>query len=348
MIFLNIFLWPFSFLYLLVTTIRNGFYDLGWCKRYTLPVAVVCIGNLKAGGTGKTPLTLFILQHVAHRYKTAVLSRGYGRTTKGFILASEQDTAQTIGDEPLQCYRHADGVYQVAVCEDRVEGVTQLLKHFPETELILLDDGFQHRRLNRDLDIVLTEYGDPFFRDWLLPLGRLREARSGAARAGAVVVTKCPVTVNKDFFASNISAYTKAPVYYSSILYGSLKNAHTERSLAPQDEVVLLSGIANPLPLYQYLKEQAVVVHHAVYKDHYRYTTEDLAQAEEIRAAHTHGIVVVTEKDWVKILPYITQQLDLYRNWYYLPVAIDLNEHHTFITQVDTTINQRLSALKNK
>ena len=222
--FLRVLLWPFSVLYHGLTALRNRLFDSGWLQS-TQPRGVFClgVGNLSVGGTGKTPLTAWLLAHLRPRYRVATLSRGYGRRTRGFRLANAADTAETLGDEPLQLYRTCGG--PVAVAEDRAAGVAGLLALSPPPQLVLLDDAFQHRRLRPHLQLLLTDFSQPFYRDSLLPAGRLRESRHGAARADAVLVTKCPENLSflqKETMTRHIRAYAgrQTPVFFTGIRYG--------------------------------------------------------------------------------------------------------------------------------
>ncbi|WP_238379380.1 tetraacyldisaccharide 4'-kinase [Cytophaga hutchinsonii] len=346
-IFLKILLLPFSLLYGGITAIRNYAYDKGWYKSYTLPVAVVCVGNIKAGGTGKTPFTQLLLQQFAGKYKTAVLSRGYGRKTKGFVLATAASTSAEIGDEPLQLYTHAQGVYAVAVCEDRVAGVEKLLQLIPDLKLVILDDGFQHRRINRDVNILLTEYQAPFYADWVLPAGRLREFRNGATRADAVVVTKTPAHAAL-LKTDNILRHTaKAiPVLYTTIEYGATRNEDGNYTWQPNEKAVLVTGIANPQPLVQYLNSRHIdIIKQFEFKDHYSYTLRDIQQMLDYQNANDGVKIVMTEKDWVKVVP-LLRELNLSKGWYYVPIQIGIySDQQQLLNTVETKIIDRLNRL---
>jgi len=349
-IFLKIILGPFSLLYWIVLSFRNWCYDTNLFKSYEVPVAVVCVGNIKAGGTGKTPFTQYLLDHYSCIYKTAVLSRGYGRKTKGFILADIQSTAEQIGDEPLQILQHSHGNYAVAVCEDRVEGVTQLLNYIPDLQLVILDDGFQHRKIKRDVNILLTEYQKPFFVDYLLPLGLLRESRKGAKRADVLVVTKTPSSERiSDFNKKNLQKYLQqeTPVFYTGIEYKNICNAQINRGLSQNDQVILITGIANPEPLVTYIKKKATIIEHVSCKDHYSYRLSDIQKLKSIRINAPNAIILTTEKDWVKLFPLISKEENL-DDWYYLPIGLNLYaEKESLFSAIDKRINKRLNNLLN-
>ena len=349
MIFLKILLWPFSILYGAIAAYRNYLYTIGWSKSYELPVAVICVGNLKAGGTGKTPFTQFLLKKFASIYPTAVLSRGYGRKTKGFVLAHEYASAIDIGDEPLQLFTHAQGHYHVAVCEDRVAGVNQLLQLFPDLKLVILDDGFQHRRIKRDINILLTEYKDPFYDDLVLPAGRLREFRGGASRADMIVVTKSSAhfqPLDEKLFYQ----YTgnNIPIHYTAIQYGSFKKENAVEFGNILKKVILITGIANPLPLLEYLKFQNIeIIEHIGYKDHHTYSKDDLLAIEELRRANTDIRILTTEKDWVKIVP-LLKAYGIENTWLYIPIDILMQtDEEKMVSVIQTKITERLNRLTN-
>jgi tetraacyldisaccharide 4'-kinase len=330
----------------IITACRNMCYNNGWITSIEVPVAIVSIGNLKVGGTGKTPFTQYLLTKFSGKYKTAVLSRGYGRTTHGFVLASDSSSASDIGDEPLQLYTHANNAYRVAVCEDRVAGVAHLLKQFPDLQLVLLDDGFQHRRIRRDVDILLSEYVDPFYTDTVLPSGRLREFRGGAKRADMVVFTKTPI-IYKPILAQKFKTYTKPSIipHYTGIVYGMCTNGKQSIQLG-QSKVILVTGIANTKPLLEYLIRQEIeLIKHFSFNDHYTFTSEDIRSVEQFKNNNTDIRVITTEKDWVKMVP-LLQQLNITASWYYLPIELNVYSDETALLQtIETKIIQRLDRL---
>ena len=342
-------LWPFSLLYGTISTLRNWCYDIGLFTSYDVPVVVICVGNIKAGGTGKTPFTQYLLNHYSTIYKTAVLSRGYGRKTKGFILADASSTAEKIGDEPLQLFLNSDTLYQVAVCEDRVTGVQQLLKYNPDLQLIILDDAYQHRKIKRDINILLTEFDNPFFKDQLLPGGRLREEKAGAKRADLVVVTKTRSEKQVSNFSLNkIYQYSgkTIPVFFTGIEYQNIQNINENKSLKKEDNVILITGIANPKPLCSYIESKATIIEHVSCKDHYSYSLADINKLESLLALNKDSLILTTEKDWVKIYPLIKYNPNL-SNWYYLPIGIHIYaEKELLFSLIDKRITKRLNRLK--
>ena len=193
--FLRLFLFPFSIVYSLIISIRNKLYDLRIFKTTTFDLPIISVGNLSTGGTGKTPHIEYLVSKLSNNYKLATLSRGYKRKTKGFLLAKDSHTALEIGDEPKQFQTKFPNI-DVAVDSNRVNGVEQLLKNRPDLEMILLDDAYQHRKIGRSINILLTEYSNPFFKDYILPMGNLRESRFGYNRANIIIVTKSPTVLS--------------------------------------------------------------------------------------------------------------------------------------------------------
>ncbi len=185
-------LYPVSWLYGAVVIIRNKLFDWGLFRSKSFDVPVICVGNLSVGGTGKTPHTEYLIKLLHDKYQVAVLSRGYKRRTQGYVLATPQSTARTIGDEPYQMYTKFPSV-TLAVDENRCHGIEKLLAlKKPAVDVVLLDDAFQHRYVKPGLSILLTDYHRLFCDDALLPAGRLREPVSGKNRAQIIIVTKCP------------------------------------------------------------------------------------------------------------------------------------------------------------
>ncbi|MDX1629192.1 MAG: tetraacyldisaccharide 4'-kinase [Fulvivirga sp.] len=302
--FLNSLLFPFSILYDLGTRARNYLFDIGYKKSFDFDTRVVAVGNLSVGGTGKSPMVEYIIRKLHEKYKITTLSRGYGRKTKGFRIATDTDNAKSIGDEPMQFYRKF-GDINVAVGEERAVAIPFILAERPETEVIVLDDAYQHRTVLPDFNILLTDYQKPFFNDYVLPAGRLREARKGAARADAIVVTKCPESMDenqRDMFKNEISKYSTAPVFFSGIRY--LDPVHVFGEAPFSGNIFLFSGIANPSKLSSYVKTQFNLLGEKHFTDHHQYKNEDIRELNlKLQAidAPDKGFLT-TEKDMVKFL----------------------------------------------
>ncbi len=316
-------LYPFAVLFDAITRIRNRMYDKGVkpVARFDLPV--IGVGNLSVGGTGKTPMVEYLIRLLSPIAPVATLSRGYGRRTKGIRIAGPLDTADTLGDEPFQFFRKYGDKTIVAVGEDRAMAIPYILQEHPEVGVVLLDDAFQHRRVVPSLQILLTDYNSPFTQDCLLPAGRLRESKYGAARADMVVVTKCPQGISDDQMLRlerHIRRYSDRPVFFSTVSYGDLVAAAGHHA-APDviDNVVLISGIANAVPLETYVGRTYRLVKHFRYRDHHIYTPRELTEACEFAAAH-NAVIVTTEKDVVKMDGELFAQASV--GLYYLPIAI--------------------------
>jgi tetraacyldisaccharide 4'-kinase len=327
MTFLRLLLWPFSLLYGGIMLVRNMLYDTGWfqSKRFGMPV--IAVGNLTVGGTGKTPHVEYLLR-LLRPQKTAVLSRGYKRSTKGFVLADASATAATLGDEPFQYHLDFPEV-TVAVSESRVAGMEKLLSGQPDLEVTVLDDAMQHRPIKPSLLIMLTDYNRPFYKDLVLPAGLLREPRKGAARADVIVVSKCPGNMSaseKDAVLRQIHRYSRpgVPMFFTSFRYGDPVALGASKQLSKR--IVLLTGIANAKPLVNHLQaHQFEILQHLEYADHYHYTAQDLYKLQEMLAGEQAGSVsvVTTRKDAVKLmdasLQSFTQQLPIF----YIPIEVD-------------------------
>ncbi|HEU5146812.1 MAG TPA: tetraacyldisaccharide 4'-kinase [Chryseosolibacter sp.] len=299
---MRILLFPFAVAYDAVTSIRNRLYDTGAKPAASFEIPVIAVGNLAVGGTGKTPMIEYLVRLLDGRANIATLSRGYGRKTKGIRIAGKDDDASTIGDEPLQFYRKFKDKIVVAVGEERAYAVPHILQLHPRTSVILLDDAFQHRRVRPSFQILLTDYNHLFTKDYLLPAGRLREARRGASRANVIVVTKCPENITDDKMieiASDIRKYSDKAVFFTRIGYGDLKPAGKASPYKPQN-VVLVSGIADAAPLRMYVRNNYNLIRHFDFADHHAYSQSDVQRICEA-ALPANAVVVTTEKDIAKL-----------------------------------------------
>ena len=315
--------------------VRNLMFKWHILKQREFPVPVVVVGNISAGGTGKTPHTEYVIDLLRYKYHIGMLSRGYKRKTKGFVLATSRSTPLDIGDEPYQIYQKFGRDISVAVCEDRCTGIEELLRLDPRINLIVLDDAFQHRYVKPTVSIVLTEFNNPVFFDKLLPLGRLREPAKAIYRADMVVVTKCPPqlkAIEYRIFKNNLKLFPYQKLFFSRFNYTSLrplfpdirKDAPHMSWLGPDDTVLVLSGIANPKPLVRYLKGFKASIKVKVFPDHHNFNRKDL-DAITKRFNDLEGkqkIIVTTEKDAVRLInnPYFPHQLKPYI--FYQPVDV--------------------------
>ncbi len=293
-------LWPFSVLYDGITHLRNLAFDKGKLPASSYPLAVINVGNLSTGGTGKSPMVEYLLRLLTNR-NTGVVSRGYGRKTKGLIASSVKHTAKDIGDEPAQFKRNFPDV-PLVVSESRVRGIEHLLKQYPHTEAIVLDDAYQHRYVKAGFNLLLSSFAHPFYKDQLLPAGNLRENRKGAARAHAVVVTKCPADLSKALAESikdQIRAYSTAPVFFSHVVYSKPVNAFG-RSLSGHTEIILLTGIARPEPLLAHLSETLHIKQHLKFKDHHNFSERDLQKINHL-LSQKDACILTTQKDFMRL-----------------------------------------------
>ncbi|PKQ66725.1 tetraacyldisaccharide 4'-kinase [Raineya orbicola] len=295
---------PFAILYGLITDLRNWLYDTGRLKSVRFDLPTIGVGNLRVGGTGKTPFIEYLIHLFASEYKIATLSRGYGRKTKGFRLATPQSSAQEIGDEPLQLYAKFGDKINVCVGEERILAIPELLALQPETQMILLDDVFQHRSIKPHLQILLTDYKNLFYQDYLLPMGRLRESRKQARRADLIIVTKCPQQISeteKENIKQNIQKYAPAcRVLFTHFKYGKPRSIVTQNEGILQ-KVALVSGIAQPHYFERDMREHFNVQKHFIFPDHYFFSRQDVAILSEFLEQNPETFLLCTEKDAVKL-----------------------------------------------
>ncbi|NNF85531.1 MAG: tetraacyldisaccharide 4'-kinase [Winogradskyella sp.] len=320
-------LFPLVPVYYSVTWLRNYLYDKGLKSSKHYDVPVICVGNLSTGGSGKSPMIEYLIATLQEHYTIAVLSRGYKRLTTGFVLANENSTPQDIGDEPYQIFKKFEGI-TVAVDGNRQEGIEGLLEHNPSIDIILLDDAFQHRKVSAKLNILLTPYYDMYYNDMVLPTGNLREPRAGAKRADLIIVTKCPPNITeteKQSIIANIAPKPHQSVFYSFINYDERAIGFNETiNLKVLSDFTLVTGIANPVPLVQYLKGLGLTFEHLVYGDHHHFTMKD------IQLLSTKGKLLTTEKDYVRLKDFEVLEARLY----YLPISVSIDQSENFKTKV--------------
>ena len=298
---IRFFVFPLSIIFKFITDLRNKLYDCNFLKSEKINVPVISVGNLSTGGTGKTPMVDFIINNLKNDYNISVLSRGYYRKSKGFIEIKNSDNPSQVGDEPfLLKSNHLE--VPVFACEDRVEGAKKIISE-NNTNLILLDDAFQHRKISRNLDIVLTDYNNLFYKDYLLPYGNLRESRKNINRADIIVVTKCPLDLNKadvDKIKNQINPKKTQSLFFSQIEYSDILFGLKEvffKSII-NSKLTLVTGIANSQPLKEYLKKNNVIFNHFEYPDHYDYSRKDV---NKILVKSKNNIILTTKKDYFKL-----------------------------------------------
>jgi tetraacyldisaccharide 4'-kinase len=326
---------PLAALYGLAVRWRNGLFDRGWLSAERFAVPVICVGNLAVGGTGKTPHTEYLLRLLAPHYRVAVLSRGYKRRTSGFRWVTPDCSFAEVGDEALQMARKFPEV-MVAVDGNRRRGIRNLLAS-PEgqrPEVIVLDDGFQHRYVTPSLAILLTDYSRLFQHDRLLPVGRLREPVAESHRADVVIVTKCPAALSpadRQQVEREMSLSAHQRLFFTEVAYGALEAVFPEvaprrtlESIGPEDEVLLCSGIASPRPFVDKISAYGGKVTHIAFADHAPFTRHAFRQLEAAvnRMASPNKLLIVTEKDVMRLLhnPHLPKQWQAFL--YYLPVSV--------------------------
>lgn len=296
---------PFTLLYGSIVWLRNRLYDTGFMSGVSFDIPVIAVGNLSVGGTGKTPHIEYLVRLLQYEYKVATMSRGYKRRTRGFLMAYATTNALKIGDEPMQYYLKFPEL-AVSVAEDRMTGIPSLLMVRPETEVVLLDDAYQHRSVKPGLNILITDFANPFYEDFILPYGRLREGRGAYKRANIIVVSKCPQNFNQQQAEKIIAAIHPQPaqhVFFSTIKYGTPYHffEHTITDFSGK-RVVLISGIAKPEPLVAYIEQTAAEVHLLDYPDHHFFTERNFEEIKDtLRNWNNDCVIVTTEKDATRL-----------------------------------------------
>ena len=295
---------PMAFLYGIATRFRNYLYNIGYSKSFNYEIMVIVVGNLSAGGTGKSPMTEYLIRLLHEKYSLVTLSRGYKRKTKGFLFADQHTMADEIGDEPYQMYLKYNKVARVAVGEERTIAIPNILLEHPETQVVIMDDGFQHRAVKPDLSVILTSFDSPFYDDHLLPWGRLREAKVGARRASAIIVTKCPSQISVQqikAMTASIQAHSgqEVPVFFSKIVYSRIKSVAGKMN-PNDDKFIAFAGLADPQPFFEHVADRFNMLDTVRFPDHYAYTEEDLSELIKLAGKH-QAALLTTEKDVVKL-----------------------------------------------
>lgn len=353
-------LFPLTIWYAVGVRFRNLFYALGIKKQEAPHITTIGVGNLSTGGTGKTPHVEYLLRLLADKYPTAVLSRGYKRKSKGFLLDDGSHDATRLGDESAMIARKFPQV-QVAVCEKRVDGVKRLMstpespdnpesQEPPKTpQLIILDDVFQHRAIKPSINILLTEYSHPYFADHILPYGDLREFKKARFRANIVIVTKCPAVLNpveKHNIIHDLRLQNYQKVFFSYLRYGSLQtlDGHAaDIDLRRVDHVLCITGVAHPEPMIAELR-RSTKVQHLAFADHHAFTARDIVRIKETLAAlqGSNNIIVTTEKDAMRLHGKV-EGLPVY----ILPVEVAFHKENDkdFDVLVESTVKENISFL---
>jgi tetraacyldisaccharide 4'-kinase len=333
-------LFPFGLLYWVITRIRNACYDAGIFTSHKIEGNSICIGNLNVGGSGKSPLTLYLMKALQPTHTIQVLSRGYGRKTKGHIQLTTSHRAADVGDEPLMYFKQKRPEDEIHVSENRIEAIRHLNRD--SKYVLLLDDAFQHRKVRAGFSILVSDFNTPFFNDFILPIGNLREPRIGAKRADLVLFTKCP---------SEISAETKKRytdkaaqhglrAFFSQITYAPLQSVNAI-PLPKATHVLLVTGIANPLPLKKHL-EKTFSVSHLHFSDHHEFTPEEIKKIHKKFDTFeaTKTIIITTEKDFMRL-----NSMELYSElstypWFIQPIELCIEHESEFLTSIQAYVRK--------
>lgn len=326
------YLYPFSLGYKVVTGTRNTLYDLGIFKSTKFRTPVINVGNLSVGGSGKSPMVMYLAKSLSKQYRTGVLSRGYGRLTKGYAVTNYDSNYKTVGDEAMQLFERFKNRFVIAVSEKRVPGAQKVIEDM-DLDVLILDDAFQHRAIKAGFNILMTDFNDPYFKDYLLPAGDLRESRNGAKRADIIMVSKCPDELTeetKQYYISKIRPERGQKVFFSSIGYD--ENIYGREKMLPDNnlnyyDILLITGIANPKPLLQHLAKFSQRVKHLKFRDHHNFTDDDIKKIiAEYKKMGEHKLILTTEKDYVRL-----KTFDYLRDVaYYWPINVVIDRKDEF------------------
>ncbi len=330
---INYWLLPFAWLFGIVVGIRNWLYDRHILKSEQFDTPVISIGNLTVGGTGKTPHTEYLIRLLSKEYTVGVLSRGYKRKSKGYVLAAPTSTVEEIGDEPYQIKKKFPAIH-LAVDKNRCNGIRQLTSPEvePPVDVILLDDAYQHRKVTPGINILLVNYHRMITNDRLLPAGRLREPAKGKTRANIIIVTKCPTNIKPVEFRilrNTLSLYPYQSLFFSTFQYKSLYGLFNHKSLpittiATSDKILLLTGIAFPEEIIRCLKQYTPHITSLTFGDHHAFTQKDIAQINQSYAGlqNSDALVITTEKDATRLVNMDGLNEGVRDHLYILPIEV--------------------------
>ncbi len=318
------FLFPISIIFWLITSLRNLFYDIGWLKSSNFSLPIIGIGNITVGGTGKTPHTSYVTELLTRKHKVAILSKGYGRNTRDFNYVQLDSKIISVGDEPMQTKQNFPNQI-VAVDHKRVNGVLNILSDYPETNVIVLDDAYQHRSISIGYNILLIDCNRPIYEDYLLPIGFLRETRKGKNRANCIIVTKCPENLTK-IKAEEIKEKINfdGDIFFSKVVYEKIIDLNFKtRSLNYNEikNVLLVTAIAQNKPIIDHLISKKINCTTLRFPDHHNYNEKDIKNIiSKKEALSENTIIITTEKDAQKLRKF--HKLNEHPV-YYLKVSVD-------------------------
>ncbi len=338
----RLFLFPLSIIYGFVVWIRNKLFDYKILKQYEFFTPIISIGNISVGGTGKTPHSEYLIRLLKDKFNVVLISRGYGRNTKGFVLANKDSTSETIGDEPTQIKRKFKDI-TVAVDNKRVRAINKILED-NETNTIILDDAFQHRYVKPGMNILLIDYYNPISKDHILPVGNLREPAKEKDRAHIIFITKSPKNIkpiNRRIIEKDLDLYPYQSLYFTTFNYGSPINIFNDNNidLSFVDTFIVLTGIANPEPLYKYLKHFSENIIKLKFYDHHKWTQEDFNKIKKKyeQTENENKIIITTEKDYIRLIDSDFVEIIKDLPIYYIPVEVDFldqNKKKVFNKQI--------------
>jgi len=331
---------PVSWLYGLVIALRNFCYDKNIFKSVSFPLPVINVGNLTMGGTGKTPHIEYLIRLLKENFRIATLSRGYGRKTQGFMLVSNPSGTSMVGDEPMQYHSKFPDI-TVSVGEDRVAAIENLVKLMPKPEVILMDDAYQHRAVKPGLNILLLEHDGVMKKDYLLPSGTLREWKKGMKRADIIIISKCPeilVPIERKRLAEHIELLPQQKLFFSFFRYGDIVRLNNKQGnmligtnyyFEKRFTILLVTGIANPSGLAEYLKRKTDKLETIVFRDHHEFTVDDLRSITETfnNIANANKIIVTTEKDAMRLRNPELEEASKGLPIFYLPVEVVFHQN---------------------
>ena len=313
---LRVLLAPFGVIYWSVIVFRNYLFDIGHKRGVKFDIPTICVGNLAVGGTGKTPHVEYLIRLFKDTKKITTLSRGYKRKSRGLVFADENSTSDDVGDEAFQVYTKFSGDINTVVCTDRVSGILMIAGELPDTNLIILDDAYQHRSVRYDFNILISDIQNPFYNDYTLPFGDLRDYRKSAKRANAVVFSKCSLDLSlndQELAIAETKRYTDAPVFFSAMKYGAVTKVQSQEVLQEGVEIALITGIAKPSALKAYLESQYQVLKHFEYLDHHDFHEGNIKSIRKFLEQNPAVKIVTTEKDYARLRNHKETELwDLY------------------------------------
>ena len=335
---MRLLLYSLSTIYTVITKLRNLLFDYNIIRSKTYDIPIICIGNLSVGGSGKTPHTNYIAQLLTNQYQVAIVSRGYGRKSSGFYYVETNSNPSSVGDEPLQLKQNNTNCI-VAVEKNRNKAINKILTENPKTNIVLLDDGFQHRKITAGLNIIITPFEKPFTKDSLLPLGTLRESPSSSKRADIIIISKTPKETKpeeKRKLITDLNLKNHQKVYFSSVKYHNYKCIQNNSEIIDEDayNITLITGIANPLPLVEYLQKKKRKVTLIQFADHHNYTLKDVKNILSVfnKDKSPKKLILTTEKDATKLRGFLKafKGIDVY----YIPIDVIINDKEIFKQQL--------------